>query len=206
MSTFGINAQQANQNKRNDLVIFDEQCAIMKKIIQQSNAGACNITVSDTTMTQSTATITVTGTVAGPVIIGNPTVIINGSTVTLGTTGANLNSVIADINDANLSGIVASKNESNQLVITYTAPAATTWQLEIGAGTANTDLGLTAATTLADPPSSVQYFNVWQGNVSDTCSADDLTAVKEFFTNMGYDIQQRTNNATGKTFSWLISY
>src|SRR6056300_532429 len=230
----GINAQQAAQNKRNDLVIFEESCAIMKQIIQQSSAGACTITISNTTMTQSTATITVTGTVQDPTLsncqqqtypavsitgtIQNPqtvigdviaingttitmtgtdlaqaiidvnnagitgvvasddnsalkitytppdannlnlvmtadpavtafgkfgftdnqtvtsvptggtcTIVINGTTVTLGTTGTNLNSIIADINDANVANVTASKNSSSQLVITYEAQASTTW-------------------------------------------------------------------------------
>lgn len=204
--SFGINAQQANQNKRNDLVIFEEQCAIMRKIIEQSSAGACSITINDTTMTQSTATITVTGTIADPVIIGTPTVIINGSTVTLGTTGTNLNSVIADINDANVSGVVASKNENNQLVLTYTAPAATTWQLVIGAGTANTDLGLTANTTTATNPSSVTYYQVSQGSTVDICSTEEMNEVISYFRNLGFEIEQQTNTTTGKTFQWVINY
>ena len=204
--SFGINAQQANQNKRNDLVIFEEQCAIMRKIIQQSSLGACSITINDTTMTQSTATITINGTIADPVIIGTPTVIINGSTVTLGTTGTNLNSVIADINDANVSGVVASKNENNQLVLTYTAPAATTWQLVIGAGTANTDLGLTANTTTATNPSSVTYYQVSQGSTVDICSTEEMNEVISYFRNLGFEIEQQTNTTTGKTFQWVINY
>ena len=204
--SFGINAQQANQNKRNDLVIFEEQCAIMRKIIQQSSAGACSITINDTTMTQSTATITITGTVSDPTITGTPTIIINGSTVTLGTTGTNLNSIIADINDAAVSGVVASKNENNQLVLTYTAPAATTWQLVIGAGTANTDLGLTANTTTATNPSSVTYYQVSQGSTVDICSTEEMNEVISYFRNLGFGIEQKTNTTTGKTFQWVINY
>ena len=204
--SFGINAQQAAQNRRNDLVVFEEQCAIMKKVIVASNEGVCTLTISDTTMTQSTATITITGTVSNPTITGTPTIIINGTTVTLGTTGTNLNSIIADINDAAVSGVVASKNSSNQLVITYTAPAASTWQIEIGAGTANTDLGVTQGTTTATDPASVSYYQVWQGTVADPCSTDEMLDVIDYFANLGYDIQRQTNSTTGKTFKWVVNY
>ena len=91
-------------------------------------------------MTESTPTITITGSASAPTITGTPTVILGGQTITLGTTGLSLNAVIADINDAGVSGLVASKNAANNLVLTYTAPAATSWTVVIGAGTANTAL------------------------------------------------------------------
>ena len=128
-------------------------------------------------MTKTTATITITGTQANPTIVPGTTVIFESTTVTLGTSGSNLNAVIADINDAGIANLTASKNSSNQLVLTYVAPEAAQWTFEVGAGTANGVLGLTAATTTATNPSSVDYFNVWQGNTSDSCSAEDITAV-----------------------------
>lgn len=309
--SFGISARSASQKRRDDLLILDEIYAIMKQVISSSVAGNCSLTVTDSTMTQSTADVSVTGTVSNPTItigatiindaivtasvssptvvygdtvtingtgvtltsgtgidnviqdinyagitgivaskngasqlvitytppnissldlvIGsgtantalgltpgtttatyvttaNPTVIINGTTVTLGTTGTNLNSVIADINDANVSGVVASKNESNQLVLTYTAPAATTWALTIGAGTSNTDLGLSAATTTATNPISVDYYNVFTGATTDACATEEINAVIEHFETLGYRIIQQTNTTTGKTFQWVINY
>lgn len=205
--TFGITSQQATQNKRNDLVILDEQYAIMKEIITQSQNGVCNFTIDDgTTMTESTPTITITGTQANPTIVAANTVILGSSTVVLGTSGTNLNAVIADINDANISGVVASKSANNELVITYTTPAATTWTFDIGAGTANAALGLTNQTYTATDPSSVNYFNVWQGNTTDKCDADDMKAVITYFENLGYVIERQTNNSTSKTFKWRISY
>jgi len=204
--SFGINAQQANQNRRNDLVIYEEQYAIMKQIITASASSVCTITITETTMTKSTATITITGTVADPTITGTPTLIIADSTITLGTTGLNLNSIIADINDANVTGVVASKNTSNQLVITYTAPAASTWSVTIGAGTANTALGITAETKTATDPESVAYFNVWQGSVTDPCSTDEMNDVINYFSNLGFDIQRQTNTTTNKTFKWVVNY
>ena len=137
---------------------------------------------------------------------GTCTIVINGTTVTLGTTGTNLNSIIADINDANVSGVVASKNANNQIVITYTAPASTTWQLVIGAGTANTDLGLTNATTTATNPASVTYYQVSQGSTVDICSTEEMNEVLSYFRNLGFDIEQQTNTTTGKTFQWVINY
>jgi len=204
--SFGINAQQANQNRRNDLVIFEEQYAIMKQIITASANSECSVTITGTTMTQSTATITITGTIQNPTVSVGQTVIIAGSTITLGTTGTNLNSIIADINDAGVSGVVASKNATNYLVITYTAPAASTWSVTIGAGTANAALGITAETKTATNPASVNYFNVWQGSVTDPCITDEMNEIVSYFTNLGYDIQRQTNSLTNKTFKWVVNY
>ena len=192
---------------RADLIIFDEVNAVMKQIITDAGNGLYETTVSDgTTMTESTPQISITGTVANPTITGTPTLIIAGSTITLGTSGTNLNSIIADVNDAAVSGVVASKNTSNNLVLTYTAPAATAWQVIIGTGAANTDLGLTAGTTSATNPSSVDYFSVWQGVTSDRAKTDQMNQVISYFQNLGYTISRLTNTATNKTFKWVISY
>ena len=199
--TYQLNKTQA----RSALNIFDEVNSVMRKVIVASDAGLYSVTVDDgTTMTESTPVIVITGTKATPVITGTPTVILGGTTITLGTTGLSLNAVIADINDAAITGLVASKDTSDKLVLTYTAPAATTWSFTIGAGTANTDLGLGATTTTATDPSSVTYNNVHTGAVTDRKSDDEMTQVRLYFTNLGYNIQQQTNTVTGKTFKWII--
>lgn len=205
--TYAINSQQARTRARQDLVIFREINAIMEKIIVDSGNGLYRSAVSDaTTMTESTPVIVVTGTVSNPTITGTPTVIIDGTTITLGTTGTNLNSIIADINDAGLARTVASKNSSNQLVLTYTAPAGTTWVFELGAGTANTALGLTAGTTTATNPESVTYFSVWQGTTPDRVKQDHINQVVNYFENLGYVVDIRTNTTTNKTLEWIITY
>ena len=127
----------------------------------------------------------------------------------LGGTGTNLNSIIADINDyQGLSGLVASKNASNNLVLTFTCGQTTTWTFEVGAGTgtANADLGLTAATNTATNPSSVDYFNCWEGNVQSREKTDQMNQVILYFQNLGYTIQRIKNTNTNKNLKWVISY
>ena len=130
--SYSITATQAKLDARADLTILNETNTLMKQIITDADAGNYSSTISDgTTMTESTPTITITGSAANPTITGTPTVIIAGVTITLGTTGTNLNSVIADINDAGVTGVVASKNASNNLVITYTTTAASTFTVVV---------------------------------------------------------------------------
>jgi hypothetical protein len=205
--SYSINSNQARTIARSQLSIFSETNSIMQSVITDATSGAYQTTVSDgTDMTESTPTITVTGTVTNPTIAGPSTIIVNGTTISLGTSGLNLNNVISDINDAAVSGIVASKDSSNKLVLTYTSPAATTWELEIGAGTANADLGLSAATTTASNPESVTYWQVWQGSIEDRAKADEMRQVIDYFENLGYTIERQTNNNTNKTFKWVVNY
>ena len=204
--TYYINKQEARSMARADLTIFNEVNAIMKQIITDAGNGLYETTVSDgTTMTESTPQISITGTVSNPTITGTPTLIIAGSTITLGTSGTNLNSITADVNDAIIPGLVAGKDNAN-FKIFYTAPASTAWQVAIGTGTANTDLGLTAGTTTATNPSSVDYFSVWQGMTNDRAKTDQMNQVISYFENLGYTISRLTNSATNRTFKWVISY
>ena len=93
----GLNASQARANSNQDLTIFNETQAIMKAIIADSVTGLYETTVSDgTVMTESTPDVVVSGTVTTPVIVNATTLIIEGVTITLGTTGTSLNAVIAD--------------------------------------------------------------------------------------------------------------
>lgn len=205
--SYSINSNQARTIARSQLSIFRETNSIMENVITDATNGAYQTTITDgTDMTESTPTITVTGTVTNPTIAGPSTIIVNSTTISLGTSGLNLNSVISDINDAGVSGVVASKDSSNKLVLTYTSPAATTWELEIGAGTANADLGLSAATTAASNPESVTYWQVWQGNTEDRAKADEMRQVIDYFENLGYTIERQTNNNTNKTFKWVVNY
>ncbi len=204
--SYYINKNEARATARNDLTIFDEVQALMKQVITDAGNGLYQTTVSDaTTMTESTPSVTVIG-ASNPTITGTPTLIIAGHTTILGSTGTNLNSIIADINDALIPGLVASKNTNNNLILTYEAPASTTWSVEVGSGTANTELGLTTGITNATDPSSVSYNSVWQGNVADRAKTDQMNQVELYFKNLGYSIDRVTNPVTGKTFKWVISY
>lgn len=205
--SYSINKTEARVIARADLTIFNETQALMKQVITDAGNGLYETTITDgTTMTESTPTIVVTGSVANPTITATPTVILGGQTVTLGTSGLNLNAVIADINDAAVTGVVASKNAANNLVITFTCSQTTTWTFVVGAGTANADLGLTAATNTATNPASVDYFNCWQGNVTSRPKTDQMNQVINYFQQLGYTIERVTNTSTNKTLKWVISY
>ena len=205
--SYSITATQAKLDARADLTILNETNTLMKQIITDADAGNYSSTISDgTTMTESTPTITITGSAANPTITGTPTVVIAGVTITLGTTGTNLNSVIADINDAGVTGVVASKNASNNLVITYTTTAASTFTVVVGAGTANTALGLTAQTYTATVPTSKAYYNVWNGRARIRAYTDQMNQVIKYFQGLGYQIERQKNTATTNTFKWVISW
>lgn len=205
--SYTINKTQARNIARADLTIFNETQALMKQVITDAGNGLYETTISDgTTMTESTPDIVITGNVVNPTITPSDTVILGGQTIILGGTGTNLNAVIADINDAGVSGLVASKNATNNLVLTYTAPAATTWTFVVGAGTANADLGLTAATSTATNPSSVTYFTTWDGSTQDRAKTDQMNQVELYFKNLGYTITRLKNTTTNKTFKWQITY
>jgi hypothetical protein len=202
--TVGLNAAQARANSQQDMIIFNEATSIMEAIIAASAAGEYETTVSDgTTMTESTPAVTVTGSVQNPVVVPGTTLIVNGSTVTLGASGTNLNAVIADINDAAITGVVASKS-NGYLVLTVTLPASTTWQYTIGAGTANTAVGLSEGTYTASNPDSVGYFDAWQGTLTDRGLVNHMDAVIKHFRNLGFKIERISNTTTGRTFSWYV--
>lgn len=202
--TVGLNASQARANSQQDMIIFNEATSIMEAVISASATGAFETTISDgTTMTESTPVATVTGSVQDPVVVVGTTVVINGTTVTLGVTGTSLNAVIADINDAAISGVIASKL-NGYLVLEITLTASTTWQYTIGAGTANAALGLVDGTYTASNPSSVDYFNTWQGTLTDRAKTNQMDEVVKHFRNLGFKIERISNTATAKTFSWYV--
>ena len=202
--TYRLNQTEARSHARSNLTIFDEVNSLMRQVIVASDAGAYQLIVSDgTTFTNSTPDITVTGTIANPTITGTPTVILAGATITLGTTGTSIDAVVADINNANVTGLTASKNSSGQLQLVY-SPSAANWEFVIGAGTANTALGLAGSTNTPTSPASANYFSVWTGSVTDRKADDEMQQVIKYFKNLGFNIVQRTNSTTNKTFNWEI--
>tara|TARA_B100001057_G_C22793004_1_gene928389 strand:+ start:206 stop:826 length:621 start_codon:yes stop_codon:yes gene_type:complete len=203
----GLNAAQARTKANADLVLFDEVQFIMKAIISASTAGNYTATISDgTTMTESTPSVTITGTQAAPTVAVGETFIFEGNTVTLGTSGTNLNAIIADINDAGITGLVASKNASNNIVLTYDIPAATSFLYVIGAGTANNNLGITAQTYTAPNPTSNAYWTCWMGTSTDRGKKTQMDYIVKHFSNLGYRIERSTNTSTNATFQWNIDW
>ena len=139
-----LSSNDARSLARANLVIHDEVSAIARAVIVAADSGLYEIEVDDgTTMTESTPVLLLGGTVSNPTYVAGETLIFAGSTITLGTTGTDLNSAIMDINDAAIPGLCATKDTDNRLVIEYTA-LATAWSLDVGAGTANTRFGFSS--------------------------------------------------------------
>ena len=114
----GLNAAQARSKASQDMIVYRETQAIMEAIITQSGLGKFEASVDDsTTMTVSTPSIQRIGTVNTPTVNVGDTLIIDSSTITLGTSGTSLNAIISDINDASVPGVTASK-DAGYLVLT----------------------------------------------------------------------------------------
>ena len=200
----GLNASQARAKASQDMIVYQETQAIMEKVITESGLGKFEAYVDDgTTMTISTPSVANTGTVINPTISVGETLIIDSQTVTLGTTGTSLNAVIADINDAGVTGLTASK-AGGYLVLTVEDAAGQTWTYEIGAGTANASLGFTAGVYSLTNPTSVSYFEVWQGTTADRALQNQMEEVIREFNNLGYKIERLTNTLTNRTIKWYI--
>jgi len=200
----GLNAAQARAKASQDMIVYQETQAIMEKVITESGLGKFEAYVDDgTTMTISTPSVTNTGTVSNPTISVGETLIIDGTTITLGTTGTSLNAAIADINDAAVTGLTASK-AGGYLVLTVEDAAGQTWTYEIGAGTANASLGFTAGVYSLTDPTSVSYYDVWQGTSSDRALQNQMEEVIREFQNLGYKIERLTNSSTNRTFRWYV--
>ena len=200
----GLNAAQARSKASQDMIVFTETQEIMKSIISESAVGNFESYVDDaTTMTEATPSVQKIGTQINPTITIGDTLIFDNNTITLGTTGTSLNAIVADINDAGVAGLTASK-DSNYLVLTITEPQGSTWSYEIGAGTANTALGFVAGVYSISNPTSVDYFNIWQGTASDRGLTNQMEQVIKYFQNLGYKIERLTNTNTSKTFKWYV--
>lgn len=200
----GLNAAQARAKASQDMIVFQETQAIMETVITESSLGNYEAFIDNgTTMTESTPSGIKIGTVVNPTVLVGDTLILNGVTVVLGTTGTNLNSIVADINDAAIAGVTASK-DSGYLVLSFDTQQASIWTYDIGAGTANASVGLIQGTYTISNPTSVDYFSVWQGTLTDRGLQNQMEQVMRHFVNLGYKIERVNNTNTGKTFRWHI--
>lgn len=200
----GLNAAQARSKASQDMIVFKETQTIMEKVIEQSGLGKFEALVEDgTTMTISTPSVQKIGTVNNPTVNVGDTLIIDGTTVTLGTSGTSLNAIISDINDASVSGVTASK-DAGYLVLTIEDSAGATWSYEIGAGTANASIGVVAGVYTLPNPTSISYYTVWQGTLTDRAIQNQMEQVITHFSNLGYKIERLTNTSTNRTFKWYI--
>jgi len=73
-----------------------------------------------------------------------------------------------------------------------------------------TDPG-TGTHTLTQYLDSYDYYKVWQNQIpvdprAVSAYQDRMNAVLKYFTNLGYNMNQVPNPATGNTFSWQISW
>jgi hypothetical protein len=53
---------------------------------------------------------------------------------------------------------------------------------------------------------SVTYYNVWQGATDDRAKFIQMSNIVNYFTDLGYGIERRTNPNTGNTFKWIASW
>jgi hypothetical protein len=200
----GLNAAQARSKASQDMIVYKETQSIMEAIITQSGLGNFEASVDDgTTMTISTPSVQKIGTVNNPTVSVGDTLIIDSSTVTLGTTGTSLNAIISDINDAAIPGVTASK-DAGYLVLTKETTAGTTWSYEIGAGTANTALGVVAGVYTLPNPTSIVYYTTWQGSTTNRAIQNQMEQVITYFSNLGYKIERLTNTSTTRTIKWYV--
>jgi hypothetical protein len=200
----GLNAAQARSKASQDMIVYRETQAIMEAIITASGLGKFEASVDDsTTMTVSTPSIQRIGTVNTPTVNVGDTLIIDSSTITLGTSGTSLNAIISDINDASVPGVTASK-DAGYLVLTIEDSAGATWSYEIGAGTANASLGFVAGVYSLPNPTSVEYYTVWQGSATDRAIQNQMAQVIKHFADLGYKIERLTNSSTNRTFKWYV--
>ena len=200
----GLNAAQARSKASQDMIVYKETQSIMEAIITQSGLGNFEASVDDgTTMTISTPSVQKIGTVNNPTVSIGDTLIIDSSTVTLGTTGTSLNAIISDINDAAIPGVTASK-DAGYLVLTKETTAGATWSYEIGAGTANTALGVVAGVYTLPNPTSIVYYTTWQGSTTNRAIQNQMEQVITYFSNLGYKIERLTNTSTTRTIKWYV--
>ena len=121
----------------------------------------------------------------------------DGTTMTISTP------IISDINDAAIPGVTASK-DAGYLVLTKETTAGTTWSYEIGAGTANTALGVVAGVYTLPNPTSIVYYTTWQGSTTNRAIQNQMEQVITYFSNLGYKIERLTNTSTTRTIKWYV--
>lgn len=204
-----ISAQQAKTVSITDMAIYNEIDYISRAIYAAALAGNLEATIDDgTAMTESTPVITVTSSGAGA-FTENETIVIAGTTITLGselTDGTGIDQAIADINNAEISGLTAART-GNEIQLVY-QPSQSSWILVLaeGSGTALADLGFTAGTITATVPGSVAYYNVWSGASEDRKKSYEYSQVVSYFQDLGYNIIAKKNTITENTFYWEVYF
>lgn len=199
-----LSAAQARTVSTGDLIVYNEIDYISRQIYAAALNGDLQTTIDDgTTMTDSTPTITVTGTVSNPVVGAAPeSLTINGEGISL-PADDDVDQIVAAINDAAIAGLTASKNEDSQIVLTY-EPTQTNWALAIDGDSANPTVGFTTGSYAATPPASVDYYNVWSNLETDRKLSYHMTQVINHFQNLGFSILQKKNTETSNTFKWEV--
>jgi hypothetical protein len=61
---------------------------------------------------------------------------------------------------------------------------------------------ITLATTTMS--TSVLYANVWKGVISDRAKEIQMSSIIKYFTDLGYNVERRSNPVTGTTFDWQV--
>ena len=204
-----LTSVQARTVAYTDLIVHNEIDYIERQIIAAGLLGELETTITDgTTMTESTPTITLTGTSVGGGAVFTPgnTIVIAGTTVTFSSgagAGTNVYQAVADINAAAIAGLTAS-TDGDIVTLTY-EPSQSTWSLVIADGTELlASLGLTAGTYTATTPDSVGYYNAWTGDIDDRKLAHQMSQVINHFQGEGFSIIQKKNTTTGNTFYWGV--
>lgn len=74
-----------------------------------------------------------------------------------------------------------------------------------GQGLLEVVIGTTTMTDFADGIATARlYSKTWQGIEDDRAREQQMAAVIEYFSNLGYQIDRRMNPVTGDTFKWHI--
>lgn len=206
--THGLTSTQARSVSTTDMVIYNEIDTINRAIIAAALAGDLNTTVNDnTTMTESSPLITVTGGAGIGSFTGGQTIVIAGTTITLGDDvgdGTNFAQAVSDINASGISGLSA--DLVGGVIELYYEPPQSAWSLTLaeGNGTALADLGFTPGVVTATNPESVEYYSVWTGTAEDRKKSYEFAQVVNYFQNLGYNILAKKNTTTENTFYWEI--
>lgn len=202
-----LTSTQARTVSITDLVIYNEIDFIHRAVMTDALLGEISVIVNDgTTMTESTPAITVTGSGFGP-FTPSETIILAGTTITLGdggNDGTGVEQAIADINNASVTGLVATQS-GTEIVLTY-QPLQTAWTFTLaeGSGTALVDIGFTVETATPADPESVSYYNMWTGTIDDRKKSYEFERVVNHFQGLGYSIIAKVNTDTTNTFFWEV--
>ncbi len=82
--------------------------------------------------------------------------------------------------------------------------------IENGELSATVDNGttMTSTTDYADSTdtTSEQYYDVWQGLITDAVKSQEMQEVIDYFQTLGYNIARRQNSTTLSTFKWVVSW